>query len=222
MKIQYLGHSSFYVRNKQSSVVMDPFDSKIVGLKFPRVTADIVTVSHDHKDHNQAELVGIKPMVFDFPGEYEVKGVKIKGYQSFHDDKQGGERGENIIFKVNINNVVLTHLGDLGVMLSSELVDELEDTDVLLVPVGGVYTINAAQAVEIVRQLKPCVTIPMHYNTDGLNQSQFGQLSGVNEFLKLMSKENLAPVPKFEIKSEEDLPESEVVVLEIVKPQNHV
>lgn len=218
MKIQYLGHSCFFIKNKEASVVTDPFNPQLVGLKFPKVDADILTVSHQHPDHNQAQQVGIKPVVFDFPGEYEAKGVKVNGYQSFHDDKNGTVRGENIIFKITINNVILTHLGDLGHLPNQELLEQLEDTDVLLVPVGGFYTINASQAAEVIRAIKPSVTIPMHYNSPELNQVEFGKLSGVTEFLKLMGKDGLTPVPKLEIKSEEDLPESETVLLSITKP----
>ena len=217
MKIQYFGHSCFYIKNKESSVLMDPFDSKLVGFALPKVEADIVTVSHQHQDHNYTAGVNGQPVIFDFPGEYEVKGVKIFGYQSFHDQVQGQERGENIIFKVVINNVVLTHLGDLGHDLENDLIEQLEDTDVLLIPVGGIYTINSEEAKKIIEQIKPSVTIPMHFQTDKHNPAEFGKLTKLDEFLKLMGKESLVPVPKLEIKTEEDLPESELIVLDIVK-----
>ncbi len=214
MKIQYFGHSCFYLKNKTVSVLMDPFNSQMVGLKMPKVEADIVTVSHQHEDHNFVSACSNKPVVFDFPGEYEVGGVKVYGYQSFHDDQQGLKRGENIIFKVVINNVVLTHLGDLGHIPDEQLIDELEDTDVLLVPVGGVYTINVSQAKQIVELIKPAITIPMHYRSDKHSSDRFGSLAELPEFLKLMGQENLVAVKRIEIKSEEDLPERELVVLE--------
>ena len=216
MKIQYFGHSCFYIKNKESSVLMDPFDSKMVGLNMPKVDADIVTVSHQHKDHNQTAAV-CNGVVFDFPGEYEVKGVKVFGYQSYHDQEQGQKRGENIIFKIIINNVVLTHLGDLGHLPEPALIDELEDTDVLLIPVGGTYTIDGQTAKKVIELIKPSITIPMHYQTDKHNPAEFGQLAKVEEFLKLMGKDALAPIPKFEIKTAEDLPETELVVLDIAK-----
>lgn len=215
MKIQYFGHSCFYIKNKEVNVLMDPFASDLVGFKMPKVEAEIVTVSHQHSDHNQTGAVLGQPMIFDFPGEYEVKGVKIFGYQSFHDENQGKERGENIIFKVVINNVVLTHLGDLGHNLDNNLIEQLEDTDVLLVPVGGFYTIDCLQAKKIMEQIKPSVTIPMHYQTDKHNQQEFSKLSRLSDFLKLTGHETLTPVPKFEIKSEDELPENEIIVLEV-------
>lgn len=217
MKIQYFGHSCFYVKNKEASVLLDPFNSQMVGLKMPKIEADIVTVSHQHEDHNFVAAATNNPVVFDFPGEYEVKGVKVFGYQSFHDQEQGARRGENIIFKVIINNVVLTHLGDLGHIPTEGLIDELEDTDVLLVPVGGTYTINASEAKQLVELIKPSITIPMHYHLDKHNPEQFASLSQLSDFLKLMGQEAITTVNKLEIKSEEDLPESELVVMAVAK-----
>ena len=217
MKIQYFGHSCFYIKNKEASVLMDPFSSLLVGLKMPKVETDMITVSHQHEDHNFIAAATNNPVIFDFPGEYEVKGVKVFGYQSFHDQEQGGKRGENIIFKVIINNVVLTHLGDLGHIPPENVLSELEDTDVLLVPIGGTYTINASEAKQLVELIKPSITIPMHYHLDQHNPQQFGELAKLSEFLKLMGQEALVPANKLEIKSEEDLPESELVVLEVAK-----
>lgn len=217
MKIQYLGHSCFEIKNREVSVITDPYDTKMVGLKFPKTEADIVTVSHQHPDHNFVAGVGVSPVVFDYPGDYEAKGVKIFGFQSWHDKSQGSERGENIIFKIIMDGIIVTHLGDLGEMPSRELLDELEDTDILLVPVGGTFTINTAEAAEVVKTIKPAVTIPMHYQVSNLNPEQFGSLTGAEEFLKLMGKEGLTPITKFEAKSEEELPENEVVLLTSAK-----
>jgi len=217
MKIQYLGHSSFEIKNREVTIVTDPFDPQLVGLKFPKVTADIVTVSHQHRDHNFVAGVGITPVVFDYPGEYEARGIKIFGLQSWHDKTQGSERGENIIFKIIIDGMTVTHLGDLGEMPSRELLDQLEDTDILLVPIGGVFTINAAEAAEVVKALKPAVVIPMHYQMPKLNPQEFGELAGPEEFLKLLGKEGLLMVARFEAKSAEELPENELVLLEIAK-----
>jgi len=217
MKIQYLGHSCFEIKNREVSVITDPFDPKLVGLKFPKIEADVVTVSHGHTDHNYVAGVGVKPVVFDYPGDYEVKGVKIFGLQSWHDKTRGSERGENIIFKIVIDGIVVTHLGDLGEMPSRELLEELEDTDILLIPVGGTFTINAAEAAEIVKAIKPAVTIPMHYQVPKLNPAEFAALSDPGEFLKLLGKAGIAPVSRFEAKNEEELPENEVLLLEAAK-----
>lgn len=213
MKIQYLGHASFLLKNRAGSVVTDPFDPTMVGIKFPKVEADIVTISHQHQDHNRSDLVGGQPVVFDFPGDYERKRVRVFGYQSYHDGQKGSIRGENIIFKIIIDNIVVLHCGDLGHLLDEETLEKVKDTNVLLVPVGGFYTISAKEAVELAEMIGPEIIVPMHFNHPKLNQQTFGKLSGVEEFLKLMGKETLQPVKRLEITSE-TLPEKEVVLLE--------
>ncbi len=213
MKIQYLGHAAFLLKNKLGSVLTDPFDPTMVGLKFPKVEADIVTVSHQHQDHNRADLVGGQPVVFDFPGDYERKGIRLFGYQTYHDSEKGRARGENIMFKIVIDNIVVLHCGDLGHLLDEETLEKVKDTDVLLVPVGGFYTISAKEAVELTEQINPEIIVPMHFNHPRLNQQTFGKLSAVDEFLKLMGKEKLQPLKRLDI-TPEALPEKEVVLLE--------
>lgn len=213
MKIQCLGHSSFYVKGKNGSVVFDPFDPKDVGIRFPKVDADVVTVSHQHPDHNNSAGVGGEDkIVFDFPGEYEHKGIRVFGYQTFHDATNGSERGENIVFKVLLEGITITHCGDLGHLPNEELVEALKDTDVLMVPVGGFYTIGPKEAAKLVELIKPEIIIPMHYNDPRLNQEVFKEVQPVKEFLSLMGLESLAPVDKLEVKSD-SLPEKEVVLL---------
>ena len=114
MVIKYLGHSSFRIRGAEGSVITDPFDEEMTGIDFPRTYSDIVTVSHQHKDHNQTDNVGKDPFIIDGPGEYEVKGIRIHGLSSFHDDKQGEERGKNVMYLFHIDDVSLLHCGDLG------------------------------------------------------------------------------------------------------------
>ncbi|MEK9179436.1 MAG: MBL fold metallo-hydrolase [Patescibacteria group bacterium] len=213
MKIKYCGHSSFLIQTKNADIVTDPFDTKMLGIKFPSVEASIVTVSHQHPDHNQTDAVGGEKVVFDFPGEYERKGVRIIGYQSFHDDAKGKERGENIIFKIIADGITIVHLGDLGHIPDDELMENIKDADILLIPVGGFYTIDAKTAVKIADIIKPEILIPMHFNDPKLNQEAFGKLLGVDEFLSLVGKKDLAPVSKLDI-SVEKLPEREVVLLD--------
>jgi len=141
MYIQYLGHSCFKLSGKDSkgenvNVIIDPFGEDY-GLKVPGMEADIVTVSHPHKDHNNLAAVRGNPYVVDTAGEYEIKDVFIQGIDSFHDDKEGKERGGNIIYRLSMEDVVITHLGDLGQILDHKQVERLEGTDVLMIPVGG-------------------------------------------------------------------------------------
>lgn len=189
MDITYLGLSSFKFRGKKAAVVVDPFDEKMVGFPLPKVKADIVTVSHDHADHNASGNVGGSPFVIDGPGEYEVKGIGIMGLETYHDDKQGQERGRNTIFHFDIDGLSILHLGDLGHELKSATTDELPDVDVLLIPVGGHFTIGPAQAAKIVQEIEPLIVIPMHYNTSQLNQEVFGQLSAVDAFISELDTE---------------------------------
>jgi L-ascorbate metabolism protein UlaG (beta-lactamase superfamily) len=184
MEITYLGHSSFRLKTKNAVIITDPFDPAMVGLKFAKVPADLVTISHDHHDHNKRDLVmGVK-MVIDEPGEYEVSDVTVVGISSFHDDQQGKARGKNIIYMFEAEGLRLAHLGDIGHKLSDEIIEELGTLDVLMIPVGGVYTINPSVASEIIRGIEPSITIPMHYKTQGMKEDTFGELSEVGDFLK--------------------------------------
>lgn len=212
MDIYPLGHSSFRIKGKAATVVTDPFDPAMVGLKFPKVeSADLVTVSHGHPDHNHVSLVGGTPFVISGPGEYEVAGVTVVGYGSFHDDKKGEERGKNTIYKMTVDGIRIAHLGDLGHKLSEELVDKLGDVDILLLPVGGFYTVDAAAAVEVVAQIEPLVVIPMHYKREGMGKG-FEEVEGVDKFLKLMGAEGVEKLNKYTV-SRDRLPENTTVVV---------
>ena len=214
MDITALGHSSFKIRGKQATVVTDPYASDMVGIKYPRsVTADIVTVSHDHADHNAVAVIGGNPFVVTGAGEYEVHGVGIIGVPSYHDSEQGAKRGRNTIYRIEIDGVVIAHLGDLGHPLSEQDIERLDGVDVLLVPVGGVYTINAAEAVKVVHDIEPAIAVPMHYLTDGMDTKAFGELSPVSAFLKEIGKEDVTAQEKLVVTKDKLPEELDVVVL---------
>ncbi len=219
MEIKYLGHSSFLIKTKSAKVITDPFDPKITGLKFPKAEADIVTVSHMHSDHNHIHNItgpeGRAPLVIDMPGEFESRGVRVFGFRSFHDDKKGEERGENILFKVEAEGVSVLHCGDLGHIPEDSFIDSIGEVDVLLVPVGGFYTIDPEAAAALVKKVEPAVVIPMHYNQKDLDQKSFGQLVGVSDFTKKFGMENIEPTPKLSIKKEELSEEMKVIVLSV-------
>lgn len=183
MDIVHIGHSSFKISGKAASVVTDPFTTQSTGLKYPNISATIVTVSHHHGDHDSVDQVSGVKKVFDKPGEYEVEGISIIGIQSFHDDKSGAERGNNTIFVFEIDGFRVCHLGDLGHKLSEEQVNAIGDIDILLIPIGGVYTIDSKTAVEVVQSIEPRIVIPMHYKVSGMNDSMFGGLSEVGTFI---------------------------------------
>lgn len=215
MEIKYFGHASFYLKGKNATVITDPFDPQMVGLKFPKIEADIVTISHQHPDHNRADLVSGNPLVLNFPGEYEKKGVKITGFASFHDKKEGQERGKNTIFKVEIDGFSILHCGDLGHQIEDNLVEEIEKVDVLLIPIGGYYTIDENEAIDISRKIEPSVVIPMHYNHPKINPQIFANLSPLESFLKKIGANDVQPVKKLSLKKDDLLEEMKVVVLEI-------
>ncbi|MEK7633826.1 MAG: MBL fold metallo-hydrolase [Patescibacteria group bacterium] len=215
MEIKYLGHSSFLIKTKTAKIVTDPYDQEMVGIKFPKTEADIVTVSHHHLDHDRANLVMGAPLIIDMPGEFEKMSVRIFGFQSFHDKTGGSERGENILYKFESEGISVLHCGDLGVIPEESFLELIGEVDILMVPVGGFYTIDSEEAVQLVKKVEPSVVIPMHYNHPKLNQKNFSQLAAVNEFTKKFGIENLTPIPKLVYKKEEIEQEMKVVVLEI-------
>jgi len=210
MEIKYLGHSSFFIKAKETKIVLDPYDPKMVGFKFPRVEADIITVSHDHKDHNATSEVGGTPTVFTWPGQFEKMGVRIWGYRTFHDKVEGKERGENVMYKFESEGVSLLHCGDLGVIPADAFLDEIGEVDVLLVPVGNKYTIDAAEAVELIKKVEPSIVIPMHFGAPGL---AIEGLAPLEDFLKKMGVENPIPLDKLIVKKEGLADDTKVVVL---------
>jgi L-ascorbate metabolism protein UlaG (beta-lactamase superfamily) len=210
MEITYLGHASFRIKGKGVSLVTDPFSPEDTGLKFPKVEAQIVTISHQHQDHNQASLVGGQPQVFEGPGEYEASGVKILGIATSHDNLKGLKRGKNTVFQIKIDNLTLVHLGDLGHKLETKDIEALNGVDILFVPVGGVFTVDAKGAAEVVAQLEPRIVIPMHYQSAKLTFD----LEPVEKFLKEMGKEEIRAQEKLAITKDKLPEEMEVVLLE--------
>ena len=154
-------------------------------------------------------------MIIDFPGEFEKNGLRVFGFQTFHDKKKGEERGENIIYKLEDGGISLLHCGDLGLVPDDSFIDQLGEVDILLVPVGGFYTIDASEAIELVKKIDPSIVIPMHYNNPKLNQENFGKLLPVEEFLKKFGAEEAVPVPKLTVKKEELTEEMKVIVMDI-------
>jgi len=203
MEIFYLGHSCFKIKGKNAAVVTDPYDPS-VGFKMPKVEAEIVTVSSQHPDHNFVQGVKGEPFVIFEPGEYEIKGVEILGEK----------RGENIVFCLKVDEILIVHLGDLDHKLTPEQIEDLNEVDILLIPVGGVYTIDALAAREVINQIEPKIVIPMHYKTKNHEEKVFGEVDGVDVFLKEMGEEKLQSQKKLKIKNRSELPEErEVMVL---------
>lgn len=214
MEITHLGHSSFKIRGKSVTVVTDPYDPQMLGIKFPKVEADVVTISHKHGDHNFPDGVAGAPLIISGPGEYEIKGAKIIGVSTYHDNVSGSQRGKNTVYRIFLDGVSLVHCGDLGHKFDDTQLELLDGANILLIPVGGFYTIDAAIASEVVSQVDPNIIIPMHYHKPTLSAENFGKLSGVDVFLKQMGKEGIVPQPKLTVSKDRLPAEPMVVVLE--------
>ena len=218
MKIKYLGHSCFKISGKSDSsenitIITDPFDPKAVGLSLPQQEADIITISHDHSDHNFVDKVKAKDerlFVADTPGEYEVNDLRIYGIKSYHDDTEGKERGLNNIFVYDFQEARVAHLGDLGHGLTSDQIEELENVEILIVPIGGIYTIDAKKAWEVVEDLEPLFVIPMHFRTDK-HLPTYKDLATIDDFI---SKAGIKIEERDElnVKGKEDLPTTPTII----------
>jgi L-ascorbate metabolism protein UlaG (beta-lactamase superfamily) len=173
MQIQYYGQSCFKMTTKPAGratedvvVFFDPF-GKDLGLRPPQGQADVIFVSHDHPDHNNVGAIKGEPIVFDTPGEYAVKGINVVGLDSFHDNVSGVERGHSTIFILEVEELKICHLGDLGANLTEKQLEEIDGVDVLFIPIGGTFTIDGKKAAELVHKIEPAIVIPMHYKIPG-------------------------------------------------------
>jgi L-ascorbate metabolism protein UlaG (beta-lactamase superfamily) len=207
MDITWYGHSCFRLSERGVVIVTDP-PSDELGYSRPRIRADVVTISHDHPGHNNR--IGFRggPHFFDGPGEYEVKGVFITGIIAYHDSRRGAVRGRNVIFVFDFDGLTVCHLGDLGHVPTQSQVEALGDVDVLLIPVGGVHTVDASKATEVISLIEPRLVIPMHYKT----RLGTAKLQTVDKFFKEMGLDPLAAQPELSI-SKSSLPEETQVVL---------
>ncbi|MBO0689089.1 MAG: MBL fold metallo-hydrolase, partial [Candidatus Dormibacteraeota bacterium] len=184
MDVTWYGHGCFRLRGKGAAVVTDPYPPSL-GPKLPRLEADLVTVSHDHDNHSYVRVVGKDPYLIDGPGEYEVGGVTVLGVATFHDAQSGAALGRNTVYLIEVDDVRICHLGDLGHTLDDEALERLGDVDVLLVPVGGGNALDASHGAEVVRQVEPRFVVPMHYALPVIKR----ELQPVERFLKEMGIE---------------------------------
>ncbi len=216
MEITWLGQSCFKIQDKNVTLITDPYSSQL-GLKpLSRLKADIVTVSHEHRDHNNvAAISGIEkqsPFIVSSPGEYEIKNVFIYGISSFHDKNQGAERGRNVIYLIKMNEITIAHLGDLGHILSDEQLEKIEKVDILLIPVGGASVINAKEAKQIIGQIEPKIIIPMHYKIPELKN----ELNEIDKFYSEMGIKKMEPINKLKISKKDLISQTEMKIIEMI------
>ncbi len=233
MQIIWHGQSFFEIiitsaKNHQIKIAIDPFSEEI-GLKLPKLEADIVLTTHSHYDHNKIKAVSGGPFLIAGPGEYEIKNVFIQGIHSlgaakprlagdetkfqrpWHDNSKGKERGENTIYTIEAEDLKLCHLGDLGQKeLTEEQLEKIAEVDILMIPVGGIYTISAKEALKIMSQIEPKIIIPMHYALPKLKI----KLDGLDKFLKLLGIKSITPENKLSIKKKDiSSEEAKIIVL---------
>jgi L-ascorbate metabolism protein UlaG (beta-lactamase superfamily) len=207
MIIQWLGQSAFKIQDKELTIAIDPHDK--TGLKMPKFQADLLLITHDHDDHNNVKAIKGTPFIINGPGEYEVKNVFVYGLKAFHDNKEGTERGKITCYVIEINGVKIAHLSDLGQdNLNERKLSILEGVDILLIPVGGIYTINGTGAVKIISQIQPRIIVPMHYKIPGLKI----KLEPVETFLKEFGVNDPEKMDKLKIQKK-DLPQEETKVI---------
>jgi len=185
MIIQWFGHSFFRLDTKNKVIAIDPYSEAATGLKPSRFKADVVLITHQHEDHNNKSVIMGDPFILEGPGEIEIGGIYIEGLLTFHDKKRGQERGENTIYLLESEDITICHLGDLGEpKLKEEILEKVSNTDILLVPVGGNYTINSEEAISFINQIEPKIIIPMHYALPNLKI----KLDPLDKFIKSISK----------------------------------
>lgn len=182
MKIEWLGHSSFKLTESTGiSVVTDPYDGDKLGICYPNVSADYITISHKHFDHDAIHNVNGYKSVIDVADTHQLEGITFIGFTSCHDSKKGALRGQNIIYKIIMDGIEVCHLGDIGEQISPAIAQFIGHTNILMVPIGGNYTIDAVQAKDYIDMLMPDIVIPMHYKVEGCESD----IDGLDNFLRL-------------------------------------
>lgn len=212
MKIKWYGHAAFRITTDSGiDIITDPYESGALGLSYAPITdqADIVLISHGHADHNFTGGIKGTYSKVDAKGAYDLKAVKVRAIPTFHDPSKGSQRGTNLVFVIEADNLTVVHLGDLGHALDAAAVKEIGTTDVLMVPVGSVYTIDAHEATQVMNAIKPSITLPMHYNT-----ARSFPLDGVDEFTRDKPRVKKVKGSQIDVTKASLPKEPEVVLLE--------
>lgn len=215
MKVKYLGHAAFELTSDGGTkIVFDPYESGSYdgALKYGPITGvyDLAVVSHEHPDHCDMRVKESAKHVVDAPGEFDIMGLHVKASPTYHDESEGSERGGNLVSVVELDGMRIAHLGDLGHPLSEEELEGIKGVDLLLIPVGGFFTIDAEAAAELVRKAEPKVVIPMHFKTDKVDFP----IAPVDQFTSLMENVETAGGSTFTITGDESRGGMRVVVLD--------
>lgn len=185
VSIQWYGHSSFGISDAEGiAIVTDPY-AEGIGYTFPKVSTKLLTLSHDHFDHNNTAALEKYSQCIKETGSFNAQDIKVTGIASFHDEEMGAQRGPNTIYTYEFNKIRICHLGDLGHLLNNEQITAIGKVDILMIPVGGLYTIDPQNAAKVIEQLNPKIVIPMHYKTDVLPE-EFGPVEKIDSFTSIM------------------------------------
>ena len=215
MEIYWHGQACFEIRSlsadskTKTRIITDPYSNSI-GLKLPLLKADLLLITHNHEDHNNASAVKDNPFIIEGPGEYEVKDVFVKGFFASHGQKDKKDLGRITVYIIEAEGIKICHLGDFSQKeLLPEQLDIVGDVDILMIPVGGKYTIDGGEAQKIANQIEPKIIIPMHYKIPGLKVD----IDGVSEFLKAMGQEDLPLEDCLKIKKDGLPSETKIILL---------
>ena len=216
MKIKWYGHSAFLITSNQGvKIITDPYESGAYGgaLSYAEITeeADIITVSHDHADHYTTKLKG-KPYLINKEGNYSIKDIKFIGIPTYHDTSEGKERGKNLLFCFTMDGIKVCHCGDLGHRLNKEELNKLGKVDLLLIPVGGFYTLEPVDSIKVCQDINPKIVIPMHYKTEKCDFP----IVAVEEFLKGWRDVKRIASSEFELQADKLPLKTQVIILQHV------
>jgi len=214
MVITWYGQACFKIQSGEKAIVIDPY-AKSIGLNPPSIQADLVFVTHEHADHSNINTVRGDYFLVNGPGEYEVKGIKARGILSFHDNEGGAKRGLNTLYLIEVEGIKILHMGDIGQeRLEDKQLEEVGDVDILMIPVGGFFTVDAKQATSLINQIEPKIVIPMHYKVPKLTITE---LAGVNEFLEEFGEDEVVSQEKLTIKQKDLNTEEDKIKIVLLK-----
>lgn len=215
MLLRWFGHASFYIISDEGvKIITDPYEPDAfggsIGYGAIRVPADIVTISHEHHDHGYTESIPDGYEVVSRPGTKTIKGVTVKGFETYHDSEYGAQRGDNIVYVIDVDRIRICHLGDLGHELGPIDLEKIGSVDILLIPVGGKYTIGPREATRVIARMKPKIVVPMHYQTDKTNMP----IASVDEFITGKDNVTILDGTGFETMKEKLPDTTQIVVLQ--------
>ena len=221
MEITYCGHSCFKLKGKDGMIIyIDPFKSEMVGTPLPKDVADVLVMTHQHEDHNQRDVITgplkrESTFVIEHEGEYEIAGTQFSVLRTFHDKNNGADRGKNLIVSIMMEGLNIVNLGDLGHSLPDAQIEKLGNVDVLMIPVGGHYTIDGDDAMDLIKEIQPSYVIPMHFKT-ATSPAGLDVLSTLEKFLE-KNKFPLAGEPVHKVKIDQgSLPDdTQILVMNV-------